>query len=766
MMNEQTDAANLTIRFINQTNRSIFLTGKAGTGKTTLLKRIITTTHKKAVIVAPTGIAALNAGGVTIHSFFQLPFSGFIPEFGVTPKFNDRVKWETKDTLVKHFRIPAKRKALFQSMELLVIDEVSMLRADLLDAIDWTLRSIRKRNEPFGGVQVLFIGDLLQLPPVVKNEEWVELKNYYNGIFFFHAKVVQENPPLFIELTKIYRQDDERFIHLLNHLRNNQIDETDIQILNDYVHPNFDVKNSTGYITLTTHNAKADTINLQSLHELKGDSRKYSADITGEFPLHMYPLDDVLELKIGAQVMFLKNDLSFEKNYYNGKMGIVKEMSSQEILVYFPEEKKTIEVEKYEWQNIRYTLDEGTKEIKEEVLGTFVHYPLKLAWAITVHKSQGLTFEKAILDVSQVFAPGQAYVALSRLRSLNGLVLLSPMQMNGLSNDQQVMNYTASKPEEAVLEKFLEEDTLHFVYTFLVKSFEWRDVDALWRIHEASYLLLGSKSEKGKHKAWAAHQASVFHSMVDPAQKFINQLNKLFSSRPISLSFITERVHAANSYFFKTLENCAINTVKKMEEVKRIKKIKAYYEELEELETAQFEILTSLLRAGNMLDMLLKGEEITKDKIWKSEILNYRKHILEQVKAEQLQTPSSFLEEIFEEDEENVSVKKSATAKATKEPKKSTYEVTLELIRENKSLSEIAATRVMSEGTIVSHFVKLIKMGDLQLDEVMSTDRISQLADIFEGYAELSLTPLKEKVGETFTWDELKLFRASLEVGE
>jgi hypothetical protein len=765
-MFETTTSSELAIRFINQTNRSIFLTGKAGTGKTTLLKRIITTTHKKAVIVAPTGIAALNAGGVTIHSFFQLPFSGFIPEFGVTPKFNDRVKWETKDTLVKHFRIPAKRKALFQSMELLVIDEVSMLRADLLDAIDWTLRTIRKRNEAFGGVQVLYIGDLLQLPPVVKNEEWVELKNYYNGIFFFHAKVVQENPPLFIELTKIYRQDDERFIHLLNHLRNNQIDEKDIQILNEYVHPNFDIKNNAGYITLTTHNAKADTINLQSLHELKGVSRKYATEITGEFPVHMYPLDEVLELKVGAQVMFVKNDLSFEKNYYNGKMGVVKEISSQEILVHFPEEKKTIEVEKYEWQNIRYTLDEGTKEIKEEVLGTFVHYPLKLAWAITVHKSQGLTFEKAILDVSQVFAPGQAYVALSRLRSLKGLVLLSPMRMNGLSNDQQVMLYSASKQEDAILEKFLEDDTMHFVYTFLVKSFEWRDVDSMWRIHDASYHLLGSKSEKGKHKSWAAHQANVFHTLIEPSQKFISQLNKLFSTHPISLTFIAERVEAANAYFFKTLENGAHSTLKKMEEVKRIKKIKAYYEELEELETAQFEVLTSLLRANNMLEMLLNGEEITKDKIWKPEILNYRKNILDQIKAEQLQTPTSFLENIFEEDDEESSPKKQSSTKKEKTPKKTTYEVTLEFIRENKSLSEIAANRVMSEGTIISHFVKLIKMGEIQLADVMPTERISELAAIFEGYTELSLTPLKEKVGDAFSWDELKLYRASLELGE
>jgi hypothetical protein len=763
-MHETTTASELATRFINQTNRSIFLTGKAGTGKTTLLKKIIATTHKKAVIVAPTGIAALNAGGVTIHSFFQLPFSGFIPEFNATPKFTDRVKWETKDTLVKHFKITGKRKALLNSMELLIIDEVSMLRADLLDAIDWTLRSIRKRNEPFGGVQVLFIGDLLQLPPVVKNEEWVELRNYYNGIFFFHSKVVQENPPIYIELTKIYRQDDERFIHLLNHLRNNQIDETDIKVLNDYVHPNFDVKNNPGYITLTTHNSKADGINAQSLKELNGKMLAYKAEVTGEFPPYMFPLDEVLELKVGAQVMFVKNDLSFEKNYYNGKTGVVKSISSQEILVHFPEEKKTIEVEKYEWQNIRYTLDEGTKEIKEEVLGTFVHYPLKLAWAITVHKSQGLTFDKAILDVSQVFAPGQAYVALSRLRSLEGLVLLSPMRMNGLTNDQQVMQYTSNKADEEQLERVLKEDTVHFLYTFLVKTYEWRDTDALWRVHDASYVLLGSKSEKGKHRAWSNHQASVIHGLIEPSQKFINQLHKLFSVRPISLEFILERVKAANQYFTKPLEGCAQSTLKKMEEVKRIRKIKSYFEELEELDNAHFEILTSLKRAEILLEKLIANEEITKDIIWKDEVLNYRKSMLETIKAEQ-QTPVSLMDTFYEDEpeEEVVATKK---AKAEKAPKKSTYEVTLELIQENKSIAEVAAARVMSEGTITSHIVKLIKMGQLNLSEVLSKERINQLEDIFDGYNELSLSPLKERVGDDFTWDELKLYRASLEVGE
>ncbi|HOD09173.1 MAG TPA: AAA family ATPase, partial [Flavobacterium sp.] len=436
--------AKYVLQFINQTNRSIFLTGKAGTGKTTLLKEIIQTTHKNCVVVAPTGIAALNAGGVTIHSMFQLPFGGFLPD-NSTAQFNDNSKFESRATLRRHFRMSGLKKAVIKNMELLIIDEVSMLRSDLLDAMDFMMQSVRKKNQPFGGVQVLFIGDLLQLPPIVKDDEWRVLRNYYKGKFFFHAHVILQNPPLYIELSKIFRQTDDRFISVLNNLRNNTITQNDVLILNEFVKPNFDLKQNKGYITLTTHNVKADNINSQSLKDLEGNSKIYKAEITDDFPDKIYPIEENLELKVGAQIMFIKNDLSFEKKFFNGKMGIVKSLSEREILVHFPDENKTIEVEKYEWQNIRYSVNENTKEIEEEVLGTFVHYPIKLAWAITVHKSQGLTFEKAAVDVSQVFQPGQAYVALSRLRSLNGLVLLSPLRMNGITSDQDVMDYAENK---------------------------------------------------------------------------------------------------------------------------------------------------------------------------------------------------------------------------------------------------------------------------------------------------------------------------------
>ena len=322
------EAAEYTLKFINQTHRSVFLTGKAGTGKTTLLREIIQTTHKNTVVVAPTGIAALNAGGVTIHSMFQLPFGGFIPD-NSAPHFSESVKFETKSTLVRHFRMSGLKKSVIRNMELLIIDEVSMLRADLLDAIDFMMQSVRKKKMSFGGVQVLFIGDLLQLPPVIRDEEWSTLKKYYNGKFFFHSHVVQLNPPLYIELSKIFRQTDDVFISILNNLRNNQITQEDIKNLNQYVQPNFDLKANKGYITLTTHNAKADTMNAQALQDLEGKLETFKPDIVDDFPEKIYPIEQNLQLKVGAQIMFVKNDLSFDKKYFNGKMGFIKSLSNE-----------------------------------------------------------------------------------------------------------------------------------------------------------------------------------------------------------------------------------------------------------------------------------------------------------------------------------------------------------------------------------------------------------------------------------------------------
>ena len=755
-MQDLSEAAKYTLKFINQTQRSIFLTGKAGTGKTTLLKEIIQSTHKNVVVVAPTGIAALNASGVTIHSMFQLPFGGFIPD-NSAPNFSDSVKFESKSTLVRHFKMSGLKKAVIRNMELLIIDEVSMLRADLLDAMDFMMQSVRKKRIPFGGVQVLFIGDLLQLPPVIRDEEWRTLKNYYKGKFFFHSHVIQQNPPLYIELSKIFRQTDDVFISILNNLRNNQISQDDIQNLNQYVKPNFDLKANKGYITLTTHNAKADAMNAQSLIDLEGKLVQYKPEIIGDFPDKIYPVDELLQLKVGAQVMFVKNDLSLEKKYFNGKMGVIQSLSEREILIHFPEENKTIEVEKYEWQNIRYKVDEMTKEIEEEVLGTFVHYPIKLAWAITVHKSQGLTFDKAALDVSQVFLPGQAYVALSRLRSLNGLILLSPLRMNGISNDQDVMDYSLNKANEEMLSHSLKLETKNFIHNYLKNSFDWSDLAQEWRNHQFSYSEKSESSEKSKHAIWAKKNAEIIAQLEEPAKKFLSQLDKLFASEIVDIEFISERINAAFDYFFLPMDNLVSEILWKIEEVKRIKKVKSFYEELSVLEDLQTRAILRLMKAKLLIKTIAAGETISKEKLTTYEIKFYKVNKLERIQEDFKKVNITLIED--EQDIERYASKKSAK---TKEPKKSTVQETYELWKENNSIKEIAEIRKLTQQTISGHLAKLIEAKTIAISAILPEDKIQELAKAFEGYTEDSLNNLKEKYGNTFTWDELKLFKASM----
>jgi uncharacterized protein YpbB/GTPase SAR1 family protein len=752
--------AEFTERFINQTNQSVFLTGKAGTGKTTLLKKIISSTYKNAVIVAPTGIAALNAGGVTIHSFFQLPFAGFVPEFGVVPQFTNAVKLETKDSLMRHFAMNKQRQNMMRNLELLIIDEVSMLRADLLDAIDWTLRNVRRTNEPFGGVQVLFIGDLLQLPPVVKPEEWSVLHKYYNGIFFFNARVLQEQKPLYIELSKIYRQQDDTFISVLNNLRDNRITESDVKVLNQFVKPDFDALKEEGYITLTTHNSKADQMNAKALASLKKTSIIYSAEITGDFPPHLFPIEKDMELKVGAQVMFIKNDISFDKNFYNGKMGRIDSLSSKEVSVYFPEENRSIVVEKYEWSNIRYTLNEKTGEIEETVMGTFVHYPLKLAWAITVHKSQGLTFDKAVLDVSDVFAPGQAYVALSRLRTLQGLVLLKPMRMNGLSNDQQVVAYSGNKADESMLNAYLDHGTKKYLLDILSASFDWYDLNSKWGIHEASYKNAGSKTEKGKNKSWVTLQTQAIQSSMEPAKKFRNQLDHLFRKERLEMEFVFERVQAAYTYFFKILDGVLTSNLKKIAELQRVRKTKAYSEELEELDELLTEAILKMKKARILMEAIAAGREITKELVWTAEVKNYKVAKLAALKQEFRQNPS-LLDMHIGDEEEVIQLKKTKKEPKEKKEKRSTYDQSWDLWQEGHSIEDISRIRQLSENTIYGHFVFLIKAEKVELSDVMDQKRINELADLFGDYQGSSLTPLKEQLGDAVSWEELKLYQAS-----
>jgi len=429
--------------FVNNTNRSIFLTGKAGTGKTTFLHRLKMNSLKRMVVIAPTGVAAINAKGVTIHSFFQMPFGPILPDtdLNASKGFNRKFS-KTKINIIK-------------SMDLLVIDEISMVRADLLDGIDRTLRRFRNRNKVFGGVQVLMIGDLQQLSPVIKEQEWDLLKHVYKNGFFFSSQVFQQCEAVTIELKHIYRQENPKFIEILNEIRNNTLTEAAAMELNKRYIPDFTHKPDAGYISLTTHNNKAEATNRLELEKLITKSFIYVAEVDGKFPEYAFPNKQSLELKVGAQVMFVKNDSNADKRYFNGKIGKVILLDRDEVVVHCPDDDFNINVTPEIWENINYSVDAETKAITEEKIGSYTQMPLRLAWSITIHKSQGLTFEKAIIDAQGAFAHGQTYVALSRCKSLEGLVLKSKIHSSQIINDGNVTTFNKNakqnEPDETVL---------------------------------------------------------------------------------------------------------------------------------------------------------------------------------------------------------------------------------------------------------------------------------------------------------------------------
>ncbi len=432
---EQNNELRTAWDFVESTGRSIFLTGKAGTGKTTFLKTVMEHSRKRPIVVAPTGVAAINAGGVTIHSFFQLPFSPYVPGAKVESKFD----------------FGKEKRKIIASSDLLIIDEISMVRADLLDAIDAVLRRFREHGQPFGGMQLLMIGDLAQLTPVVTPEDERMLKPYYDTPYFFGSKALQQIDYVTIQLSHVYRQQDESFIALLNEIREGHPSPEALSKLNSRsLTPGPSPKGEgSGYIRLTTHNNLANFYNESELQKLPGRSYQYRAEVKGTFPEYSYPTAETLVLKEGAQVMFVKNDPSGEHNYYNGRIGRVMEASENRLTVYCEGDAEAIEVEPLEWENMRYTLNEQTREIESEVQGTFKQLPLRLAWAITIHKSQGLTFDRAIIDANQSFAPGQVYVALSRCRTLEGLVLASPLEPRAVINDERVDSYIAQQEYQA-----------------------------------------------------------------------------------------------------------------------------------------------------------------------------------------------------------------------------------------------------------------------------------------------------------------------------
>ena len=541
----------LAAELVNQSSRNIFLTGKAGTGKTTFLKYIRENCPKQIAVVAPTGVAAINAGGVTMHSFFQLPFSPFIPNDGGFNRQNEETT--NKNSLLSKLRMTTEKKKILQELELLIIDEISMVRCDMLDAVDAVLRHIRHRhNERFGGVQVLFIGDMFQLPPVIKEHEWRLLKDFYNSPYFFDSLVIKEEPPVYIEFEKIYRQSDVKFINVLNQVRNNQFDEDGRNLLEKRFSPDFKRTKDDGYIILTTHNDRARNKNERELNGLANKLFSYRAEIEGDFPESAYPAEEQLLLKVGSQVMFIKNDTERIKRYFNGKIGIVTELDQDKILVQCKDEADEIEVKKEKWENIRYTVDKRSRQLNEEVLGSFIQYPLRLAWAITIHKSQGLTFEKVIIDAGEAFAPGQVYVALSRCTTLDGIVLQSHIRPTKMFSDERIVQFSKTNSSKNIVEQELQKSKRNYQLNILLSLFDYKQI-----IAEAEMLnqyLLGNKSSFNEEtEKWIDGVLNEIIELQATAEKFQNQLRSIFNRDENSATneLLKERMNAGAGYFLK-----------------------------------------------------------------------------------------------------------------------------------------------------------------------------------------------------------------------
>ncbi len=527
----------LAFDYVRHTHKNIFLTGKAGTGKTTFLHQIKQEATKRMVVVAPTGVAAINAGGMTIHSFFQLPFGPYLPGSIQDPS--------------RQRRFSGEKIRLIQSIDLLVIDEISMVRADVLDGIDDVLRRYRDRSKPFGGVQLLMIGDLHQLPPVVKDEEWNLLREHYQTAYFFGSHALRGTDPISIELKHIYRQSDTTFIDLLNKVRDNKIDEAVLTTLNSRYVAHFQPTEEEPYITLTAHNASAQEINSEKLAEIRQPQQTFKAAVQGDFPNYAFPADEIFECKKDAQVMFVKNDLAREKRFYNGKIGKITGFREGIIIVRCPGDDDDIEVVPAEWSNVKYTLDEQTKEVGEQVLGTFTQYPLKLAWAITIHKSQGLTFERAIIDAQAAFAHGQVYVALSRCKSFEGIVLRSKIIPSSVRTDHVVKNYTEEADKNTPDEQHLTRSKAEFQQSLILELFDFSRL----RRHFTQLNRLMYEHDNTLHpEAWQqlkVIEAQTLGEVFSMAEKFNPQIRHYFAQDilPEDNPELQVRLQKAGAYF-------------------------------------------------------------------------------------------------------------------------------------------------------------------------------------------------------------------------
>ncbi|WP_445748057.1 helix-turn-helix domain-containing protein [Polaribacter sp.] len=795
----------LAIEFINKTDRNLFITGKAGTGKTTFLHQIKNESLKRMVIVAPTGVAAINAKGVTIHSFFQVPFGPILP--GQIQNNNEQRRFsKTKIDIIK-------------SLDLIIIDEISMVRADLLDGIDQVMRRYKNREKVFGGAQILMIGDLQQLAPVVKQHEWSLLQNHYETAYFFSSKAYQEANVVTIELKHIYRQKNDDFINILNEIRNDNLSEKSAKILNERYNPNFLPSKEQGYITLTTHNNRATLINNSELQKLTSKSYFFEAIIKGKFSDNSYPNDEKLELKVGAQVMFIKNDSSPEKRYFNGKIGVITDISKQNVTVKCPNETEEIVTEFETWENINYTINDETKEIKEEITGEFSQIPLRLAWAITIHKSQGLTFDKAVIDAEASFAHGQTYVALSRCTSLDGLVLKTPITTNAIINDKTVTVFNESVAENHPDEEVLNQSEKQFQLNLISELFDYQPF-----LYPSTRLLdIFYKNRTSIKGDVLEHLETIKEKGIVPLLKistaFKNQINSISQNDilPENSSQIQERFVKGVSYFLmetkaniqKPINQISFSTDNKTVKTDFEKQFNALQEKLEEklfalekmmdgfqvkkyLEVRANAVLQKTepskkktvsskrdpilaLKLRELRDEIRIAQNIPAFQIFTQETLYLMCDFLPRTEKELLKISGmgkvrvekygqEILEVINEYCEENgIHQSKSVQEKPVKEVKKNTKQISLEMFRAGMSVKEIAKERNFTTSTIESHLASYIPSGEVDILELISLKKYKELTKIIEETEFKSLTELKEKVDDTFTYAELRMVLMSLE---
>ena len=810
----------LAFDYVRNTHKNIFLTGKAGTGKTTFLHQISAESNKRMVVVAPTGVAAINAGGMTIHSFFQLPFGPFIPD---TPQDPTRQR-----------RFAGEKIRLIQSLDLLVIDEISMVRADLLDAVDDVLRRYRDRYKPFGGVQLLMIGDLHQLPPVVKEEEWNLLRNHYDTMYFFGSRALRNTNPVSIELKHIYRQSDDAFISLLNKVRDNNIDETVLATLNSRYIPSFKPSTEEPYITLTAHNASAQAINNEHLSAIEQPSKVFSAVIQNNFPAFSYPTDEIFSCKTNAQVMFVKNDVTREKRFYNGKIGKITRFGDNTIYVRCPGEQEEIEVVPAEWTNVKYTLNEKTKEVSEEILGTFTQFPLKLAWAITIHKSQGLTFERAIIDAQSAFAHGQVYVALSRCKSFEGIVLRSRIDYSSVKTDQVVKNYSDDADRNAPDEAHLSRSKAEYQQSLLFDLFDFAHLRR--RFAQLNRLLLEHETPL-LQEAWGVIktlESTTIEQVLSIADRFKPQIRQYMTAAvlPEENQDLMARLQKAGAYFeekigkellpeFKKISILSDNkTVKRALEDGVINLKKEYF-----IKNACFVALqtgfsaTAYLRARANAELDFNAAKSTpattnqpysgapkntpnpilfvRLKQWREAMAETHNMILYEV------LPTSALIEIVQVLPLNLPTLKKikgigaaksqrfgaaliaiiqdycteykvqtnqmsgfvAEALAVKAAKIDTKTVSLELFKAGKNLDEIATERGFVRSTIEGHLAHFVGIGELDIFALLERDQVTEIEQFFRKNNTASSAEAKAHFQDTYSYGQLKMVLQFLSVG-